>query len=397
MNKADQAFILSGYAGTGKTFLLKVVVESLGLKMGKEAVFVAPTGKAASVLVQNGTPAGTIHSLIYTRDEDDFDVDENGEIVKRKTLHFIRKEKIAKDIKLIVIDESSMVDNLILRDLLSYGVKCLFCGDNAQLPPVNGSNILLQHPDYQLREIVRQEKDNPIIQLAQKARRGEYIPYGSYGGDAVVIDKDRLTGQVRRDVFCKANQIIVGRNSTRMEINREMRKYQGISPARKIPVDGEKLICTHNNWGRFIDENREFNLVNGIIGYCSNVKEQPDDLGKLDFRTEFLKDTVYDLPFDSGIFTAGKYAHGYGDLAVKLSSGDFVHESNLEVLRRVKAEREEQVCRFEYAYAITCHKAQGSEFDFAVVFDESCVFGADRARWLYTAITRAKKNLLIVR
>ena len=397
LNKADQAFILSGYAGTGKTFLLKVVVESLGLKMGKEAVFVAPTGKAASVLVQNGTPAGTIHSLIYTRDEDDFDVDENGEIVKRKTLRFIRKEKIAKDIKLIVIDESSMVDNLILRDLLSYGVKCLFCGDNAQLPPVNGSNILLQHPDYQLREIVRQEKDNPIIQLAQKARRGEYIPYGSYGGDAVVIDKDRLTGQVRRDVFCKTNQIIVGRNSTRMEINREMRKYQGISPARKIPVDGEKLICTHNNWGRFIDENREFNLVNGIIGYCSNVKEQPDDLGKLDFRTEFLKDTAYDLPFDSGIFTAGKYAHGYGDLAVKLSSGDFVHESNLEVLRRVKAEREEQVCRFEYAYAITCHKAQGSEFDFAVVFDESCVFGADRARWLYTAITRAKKNLLIVR
>ena len=397
MNKADQAFILSGYAGTGKTFLLKVVVESLGLKMGKEAVFVAPTGKAASVLVQNGTPAGTIHSLIYTRDEDDFDVDENGEIVKRKTLRFIRKEKIAKDIKLIVIDESSMVDNLILRDLLSYGVKCLFCGDNAQLPPVNGSNILLQHPDYQLTEIVRQEKDNPIIQLAQKARRGEYIPYGSYGGDAVVIDKDRLTGQVRRDVFCKANQIIVGRNSTRMEINREMRKYQGISPARKIPVDGEKLICTHNNWGRFIDENREFNLVNGIIGYCSNVKEQPDDLGKLDFRTEFLKDTAYDLPFDSGIFTKGKYAHGYGDLAVKLSSGDFVHESNLEVLRRVKAEREEQVCRFEYAYAITCHKAQGSEFDFAVVFDESCVFGADRARWLYTAITRAKKNLLIVR
>lgn len=397
LNKADQAFILSGYAGTGKTFLLKVVVESLGLKMGKEAVFVAPTGKAASVLVQNGTPAGTIHSLIYTRDEDDFDVDENGEIVKRKTLRFIRKEKIAKDIKLIVIDESSMVDNLILRDLLSYGVKCLFCGDNAQLPPVNGSNILLQHPDYQLREIVRQEKDNPIIQLAQKARRGEYIPYGSYGDSAVVISKARLTGQVRRDVFCKANQIIVGRNSTRMEINREMRKYQGISPARKIPVDGEKLICTHNNWGRFIDENREFNLVNGIIGYCSNVKEQPDDLGKLDFRTEFLKDTAYDLPFDSGIFTAGKYAHGYGDLAVKLSSGDFVHESNLEVLRRVKAEREEQVCRFEYAYAITCHKAQGSEFDFAVVFDESCVFGADRARWLYTAITRAKKNLLIVR
>lgn len=397
LNTEDQVFILSGYAGTGKTFLLKRVVQGLGLEVGKEAVFVAPTGKAASVLVKNGTVASTIHALIYTRDDDDFEVNEDGEIIQRERLTFVKKEKIDSNIRLIVIDESSMVDNLILRDLLSFHVKCLFCGDNAQLPPVNGSNILLETPDYQLREIVRQEKDNPIIQLAQKARRGEYIDYGNYGDAAMVIPKNFLKAEERKRLFCRADQIIVGRNKTRADINAEMRAYQGISPSRLLPVDGEKIICTLNNWGRFIDEEREFNLVNGIIGYCSNVTEQPDNLGSLDFKAEFLNKEVRDLPFDSAIFTMGAYAHGYGDLAVKLSNGMFVHESNLAVLRKVKAVREETVCRFEFAYAITCHKAQGSEFDFVIVFDESYLFGEDRARWLYTAITRAKKKLLIIR
>ena len=397
LNTDDQVFVLSGYAGTGKTFLLKHVVAGLGLEAGKNAVFVAPTGKAASVLVKNGTPAGTIHSLIYVRDDEDFDVNEDGEIVHKTRLSFIKKDKIGEGIKLIVIDESSMVDNLVLRDLLSFHVKCLFCGDNAQLPPVNGNNILLEQPDYQLTEIVRQEKDNPIIALAQKARRGEYIGYGNYGDGAMVISRNFLDAEERKRLFCKANQIIVGRNKTRFDINREMRKYKGISAARKLPTDGEKVICTLNNWERFIDEDKAFNLVNGVIGYCTNVKEQPDNLGSMDFQAEFLNTVTRSLPFDSAIFTHGAYAHGYGDLAVELANGTYVHESDRAVLSRVKAKREETVCRFEFAYAITCHKAQGSEFDFVIVFDESYLFGEDRSRWLYTAITRAKKKLLIIR
>ncbi len=394
----DQVFVLSGYAGTGKTFLLKRVVEGLGLVAGKEAIFVAPTGKAASVLVKNGTPASTIHSLIYVREEDDFDVNEDGEVIhKSGRLKFSKKESIGSGIKLIVIDESSMVDNLILRDLLSFNVKCLFCGDNAQLPPVNGNNILLEHPDYQLQEIVRQEQDNPIIQLAQKARRGEFIPYGTYGDCVAVVPKGRLKGEERKRLFCEANQIIVGRNVTRATINQEMRLYQGISPAQTFPVDGEKLICTLNNWERYVDEAGEIYLVNGIIGYCSNVNEQPDHLGSMNFQAEFLNDVAYGLVFDSAVFTQGFYAHGYGDLAYKLVNGMFVHEGNNAVLRKVKVKAKETICRFEFAYAITCHKAQGSEFDFVVVFDESYAFQEDRFKWLYTAITRAKKKLLIIR
>ena len=146
-NTDNQVFVLSGYAGTGKTFLIDYVVrEVLHLKAGAEAVFVSPTGKAAANLVKSGTLAGTVHSLIYIRDEDDFDVDEHGEIVEREDLSFIKKERIDEKIKLIIIDEASMINETVLHDLLSFQVKCLFCGDGAQLPPVSGACPLLEHP-----------------------------------------------------------------------------------------------------------------------------------------------------------------------------------------------------------------------------------------------------------
>lgn len=79
--------------------------------------------------------------------------------------------------------------------------------------------------------------------------------------------------------------------------------------------------------------------------------------------------------------------HGYGDRAVTLIVGTVVHENNFALLHKLKAVSEEPICRFEFAYGVTCHKAQGSEFDFVVVFDESWAFGSERSRWLYTACT----------
>ena len=396
-NTADQVFVLSGYAGTGKTFLIDYVVrEGLKLKVGSEAVFVSPTGKAAANLVKNGTLAGTVHSLIYIRDEDDFDVDENGEIVEREDLSFIKKEKIDEKIKLIIIDEASMINEAVLNDLLSFGVKCLFSGDSAQLPPVNGTCPLLERPHYTMKEIVRQAADNPIIQLATMARQGKPIPYGTYGDTVCVIRKGALKGAQRKRLFLEADQIICGRNVTRNNINREVREYKGIDENALLPIEGEKLICTLNDWEKPLDTGKKFHLVNGIIGMAFNIKEQPDDLATMEFQADFL-DYGVKVPFDTGIFLYGKYKHSYGHRAVQLVDGTVVHEYNYEVLRRLKAVSEEPICRFEFAYAVTCHKAQGSEFDFVIVFDESWAFGEERDRWLYTAITRAKEKLLIVR
>lgn len=396
VNTDDQVFVLSGYAGTGKTFLIDYVVkEVLRLKAGVEAVFVSPTGKAAANFLRHGTVAGTVHSLIYLR-EDEFDVDENGEIVSRGELTFIKREKIDEKIKLIIIDEASMINEEILRDLLSFGVKCLFSGDGAQLPPVSGTCPLLEEPHYTLTEIVRQAADNPIIQVATMARMGEPILLGGYGDSVRVIRKEALRGEERKRLFMEADQIICGRNKTRAMLNAEIRTYKGIPQSELLPTEGEKVICTLNDWEKTLDKEYKIHLVNGIIGTAADIRESFDDLATMEFTADFMKVGVK-VPFDTGIFTKRKYTHFYGERAVTLSDGTVVHEDNYAVLNKLRAVAEEPICRFEFAYAVTCHKAQGSEFDFVIVFDEAWAFGEERHRWLYTAITRARKKLLIIR
>lgn len=393
----DKIFVLSGYAGTGKTFLIDYIVrEELHLKAGEEAVFVSPTGKAAANLLRNGTVAGTVHGLIYMLDSEVFDVDENGEIVEMKELKFVRRPSIMDGIRLIVVDEASMVNETILHDLLSFGVKCLFCGDGAQLPPVNGSCPLMKNPHYTMTEIVRQEADNPVIRLATLAREGKTIPYGTYGDKACVVSRSSFRGSTRKRILLQADQVLCGTNRTRNALNEEIREYKGISKDQRFPLEGEKLICTLNDWEKPLDEEERFHLVNGIIGKATNIVVQEDELATMDFQADFMDASVH-VPFDTGIFTEGRYRHMYGDRAVTLSNGMVVHEGNFPVLHKLRSVADEPVCRFEFAYAITCHKAQGSEFDFVVVFDESRAFKEERDRWLYTAITRAKDKLLIVR
>ena len=396
-NTENQVFVLSGYAGTGKTYLIDYIVKKeLGLEAGVEAVFVSPTGKAAVNLVKKGTIAGTIHGLIYRREEEFF-VDENGEVVEGSNqLHFVKREEIDKKIRLIIIDEASMINEMVLYDLLSFGVKCLFCGDGAQLPPVDGTCPLLENAHYTMEQIVRQAADNPIIQVATMARTGKYIPYGIYGEQVCVISKNALTTNDRRRLFLSADQIICGRNSTRIALNHEIRQYKGISEETLLPLEGEKLICTLNDWEKPLDKEKRFHLVNGIIGSAHGIQMQHDDLATMDFYVDFI-DNAIKVPFDIGVFMRGRYTHRYGFRAVTLADGTVVAEDNFAMFRTQRSVSEEPVCRFEFGYAITCHKAQGSEFDFVIVFDEGWVFGEEKNRWLYTAITRAKEKLLIIR
>lgn len=394
-NRSAQVFLLAGYAGTGKTFLINhVVKECFYLTPDRDAVFVTPTGKAATVLIQNGTPAGTIHSLIYRKEEvkEEY-VDEDGVVTVREKLFFKKRSTIDDQIKLIVVDEASMVNDDTVQDLLSFGVKCLFSGDNAQLPPVAGRNSLV--PDYELTEIVRQEADNPIVTVASMAREGKVIPYGVYGESVCVIPRARFRGRDRERILREADQIIYGTNATRAKLNAEIRELLGFRD--KLPMEGEKLICTLNNWDRTIDYGEEFHLVNGILGYASDLQYFEGDLALCSFRAEFLSDVITEVPFDAGIFTAGEFRYGFGKdrMVCLLSDGSVVPET---VGKRNEAvvEGVEPANRFEFGYAITCHKAQGSEFDFVVVFDESWCF-EEKHKWLYTAITRAKSKLLIVR
>lgn len=379
-----QVFVLAGYAGTGKTTLLRhTVTETLSLVPDESCAFVTPTGKAATALIRQGVAATTLHRLIYQSIPEEIETEVNGKKIKIEKLNFKRRESIDKSIKLIVLDEASMASDAVLWDLMEFGVKLLLCGDNAQLPPVEGFNTYLKNPDYTLKTIVRQQLDNPIIKLSEMAREGVYIPYGKYGESVSVIDKRKFIGERRKNYLSKADQIICGINKTRVMINDEMRAMRG---AGKLPENGDKLICTLNNWEQFIDKEYRFNVVNGIIGTAYDpFYDTSAGIGFMQFKPDFLDENCPEaLPFDTGIFTDGKYRYKHGDYFEKFNEeGEATGAFTLN--------------RFEYGYCISCHKAQGSEFDTAVVFDESYAFKDDKNRWLYTAITRVKKKLILLR
>lgn len=383
-NGTRQVFVLSGYAGTGKTALLKhVVLESLGLDDTATAAFVTPTGKAATVLIKNGVSACTVHRLIYQSQTVTEQVQIAGKTITVEKLIFRRRETIDKSIKLIVLDEASMVSDEVLADILNFGVKVLLCGDNAQLPPVEGFNSFLKQPDHTLTQIVRQQRDNPIIRLSEMAREGVPIPFGNYGGRALVVYGRSFSGAKRTGLLSRCDQIICGLNKTRCLLNDEIRAAKGFGG---LPKNGEKLICTLNNWEQFIDGEMRFNLVNGIIGTAYDpFYDRERGMGFIQFKPDFLEELCPDaLPFDTGIFENGAYRYKHGDTFAKFDeNGEATGVFTLN--------------RFEFGYAISCHKAQGSEFNNVVVFDESFAFKEDKSRWLYTAITRARENLVLVR
>ena len=383
-NSTRQVFVLAGYAGTGKSTLLKYsITETLGLIPDQSVAFVTSTGKAATVLIRQGISATTLHRLIYQSITQETEIEVNGKKIKIEKLSFKRRENIEKSIKLIVLDEASMVSDDVMYDLLQFGVKMIICGDNAQLPPVEGLNTYLKEPDFTLRQIVRQQLDNPIIKLSQMAREGIYIPYGRYGDSVSVLNKRFFTGEKRRHCLTTADQIICGINKTRTAINNEIRSMLNRGP---YPESGDKLICTLNNWEQFIDSDFRFNLVNGIIGTVYNpFYDSSTGIGFMQFKVDFLDELCPEaLPFDTGIFTDGRYIYKHGDYFASYDEDG--EPSGAYTLNR-----------FEYGYCISCHKAQGSEFDNTVIFDESYAFKEDRNRWLYTAITRTKKKLLLLR
>ena len=201
---------LFGYAGTGKTTLARTIAEGVD----GEVKFAAFTGKAAMVMRSKGCKgASTIHSLIYRARE-------SGEEVPDFVLW---DEAPASEAKLIIIDECSMVDADLGRDLMSFGVPVLVLGDPAQLPPIQGGGYFTEaEPDAMLTEVHRQAFDNPIVRLSMQVRDGERLAPGDFG-DTQVVRRDELDPQRVID----AEQVLVGRNATRRAYNQRMRERRG--------------------------------------------------------------------------------------------------------------------------------------------------------------------------
>lgn len=368
---------ISGYAGTGKSTLVKFIVSALegcGINPKEDVCYAAYTGKAAEVLRKKGNKnAVTLHKLLY-----DFFPRPNGT--------FFRKPKDELEYRIIIVDEVSMAPKELIDRLFSYNVYVICLGDPFQLPPVdkNEDNHLLDNPHIFLDEVMRQAAESEIIQLTMKIRNREPIPYMK-GKEVQVLKKEELnTG-----MLMWADQILVGTNNARININNQIRDLLGRSDK---PEDGDKVICLRNYWDTF-DIIGEDVLVNGTIGYikdCYNYSITP----KLPYKkvnidvlnAKFTTDNNVDfgaIEMDNKMILTGEKCVDY-KTAFQLSKK--YKESN-----PVPKE-------FAYAYAITCHKAQGSEWDKVLVLEERFPFvEEEHARWLYTACTRAVDKLVLVR
>jgi exodeoxyribonuclease-5 len=341
---ARPIFRLFGYAGTGKTTLARHIADSVDGKVH----FAAFTGKAAMVMRSKGCAgATTIHSLIYRARE-------SGEEVPSFELW---DDAPASKAKLIVIDECSMVDAELGRDLMSFGVPVLVLGDPAQLPPIQGGGFFTEaEPDAMLTEVHRQAQDDPIVRLSMDIRAGRSLETGTYG-ETQVVRRDGLDPQRVLD----ADQVLVGRNATRRAYNMRMRERRGIE--EPLPVAGDKLVCLRNN--------RKKGLFNG--GLWSVKERGARKSGVMTLRL---------LPDEE-----------MGGRAIKVSVRPECFLGGIEDFEWARRKRYDE---FDYGYVLTVHKAQGSQWDDVVLFDESFAFQETRDRWLYTGVTRAAKKLTVV-
>lgn len=345
-SKKKKIFRVFGYAGTGKTTLARHFAENID----GEVCYAAFTGKAALMMKKNGCQgARTIHSLIYIAEVDS----KTGEVEFRLN----KAQSPLNDAALLIVDECSMVDETLAKDLLSFNKPILVLGDPAQLPPPGGSGYFTEAtPDIMLTEIHRQAAENPIIYLATQIRQGIYPDYGEYGESRIV---SKITSQDALD----ADQILVGRNITRDDMNRRMRKLMKFDP--DSPQVKDKLICLKND--------RDVGIFNGGLFSIEQILTPK-------YKTNFLHMSLQSDDPDAL------------PTMVKIHKSLFIDDVPKPDWKALKGSQE-----FDYGYAITCHKSQGSQWNNVLVYDESWCFRDTWERWLYTSITRSAEKITLVK
>lgn len=360
---------LAGPAGTGKTSIARF------LQRDRKVAYACFTGKGAHVLRSKGCEnATTLHRLIYKPDEVAVRGDDGTVRYKTDFVARAADETGIADADLVVLDEVSLINDRMAQDLLSYGKRVLVCGDPYQLPPINGEGYFSRkEPDWTLTEVHRQARESGILRLATDVREGRGIgDPDSYGPDAAIISMEQAD-EMEADLLDWCDVVIVGTHRWRHHFNRRYRERQGFTG--HYPEVGDQLICLQNDHKR--------GLLNGSIWVALAAAHETGHMS-LDLMVREVEDDRRTARDGEGAaLLADAWAH------------DFVgHEGDFEAMPwRRRAER----ARFAYGYAITAHKAMGSEFSRVLALDESAVFRENASRWLYTTITRASKGLVLVR
>jgi len=393
----EQTFILAGYAGTGKTTIIQKFIND----QHAPVTCCAPTGKAASVLQKKLTNAKvyTIHRLLYTPNLESTDhldalraqmvlhpdntalqqafEEEKARLAARELTFNLKQNHAIVPNQLVVVDEASMVTQRMWQDLHLTGAKLLFVGDPGQLPPVKDISIFEQQtPDAILTDVHRQALGNPIIAISMKIRNGASIPFCSES-DAF---RKMPRKQFEHDEILTFDQVITDTNESRRRINRFCRKKRGYTGW--WPNEKERLICLRN-------------CREGDILYINGMQASV----VADFTAEFIEDCIVGTILYENAVDSDQIFYPYPFLA----HYDFYKDPNTgkDVVRCEEQpwQARDHLKEFDYAYAITVHKAQGSEWDKVLLVDNGKFIEAGgnfQKRWLYTAVTRAKKELVWV-
>lgn len=364
-------FLIDGAAGTGKTYIARAIAERCA---PDRTAYIAPTGKAAQVLRTKGCEATTIHSAIYapagetkqliadlriqadqaTKDGDKAQAEQ---LRQRIAALAAPRWKMRDETKafggtrpsLLIVDEASMVDARIAGDIASFGIPTIALGDPYQLPPPVNRRAGYPGPaDATLTTIHRYGKSEPLLDLATACRNRRPLP--PWDGDA-----GEFAGGYRVEHLAKFDQIIVGRNATRWAVIDALRATEGRRPG--MPEPGDPILVLRND--------PAFDVVNGQQARVADIADTGDSLV---IRTDTGQ--VWDVDPRGFLDRAGQDA--------------------------VKAERSELVAA-TFAHAVTCHSAQGSQWETVAVVNEATAFGADAHRWLYTAATRASRQCIVLR
>ena len=367
--------VIGGYAGTGKSTLIKFIIAALDIHPD-DVCYIAYTGKAATVLQQKGCPnATTAHQLLYY-----------AKPMPNGTFKFFPKSKI--DYKIVVIDEISMLPRPMWEELLKHRVYIIAAGDPGQLPPVDKDmdNGILNNPHIFLDEIMRQAQDSEIIRLSMWVREGKPLGQFPCKNEQVQLISPC---QVVDGMYSWADQILCATNKKRKFINNFIRQQKGYGSE---PCVGDKVISLHNHWN-YLSANGTWTLTNGSIGNLIYFYKEdfyipkyikPDPITFMFANIELEdKDTFNMIPIDYKALLTGEPAlDGKQSYLLKKSNYSSINPP----------------FDFTYAYAITCHKAQGSEWDKVLVHEEGFPFSEEEhRRWLYTAVTRAKNKLVLVK
>ena len=370
--KTKNEFVIAGLAGTGKSSVIPSIIEGSDVRPSR-VLYIAFTGAVCNMLTARGIPAKTIHSTIYMNEKR-----YNAEKGKYIYITILKEPEMLREYDLFVLDELSTVNDKLMTDLRTFNIPILCMGDPGQFKAIGGSDIsqsLLQMPDVFFKTVYRNGGD--LLECAYKARRGDFsfLKKGFNGSNLGIISKyDTQTVDL---ISLNASQIISHSNKERIQINDRIRLLKGYEGV--LPNVGEKIICIENNWD-ITSNTGILSLTNGMQGIVTSVaqdeQEQEYYVYNMSFRNNILKNEEFNnLKCDETVYTGDEFASTFHAERRLMFNVDIFNQ-------------------FDYGYAITGYKSQGSQWK------QGLVMGAkmnmeELSRYYYTVMTRFEKRVII--